>query len=394
MNGAMRIAFLGDGFLHDDLTRVNGTQVQMYNLASALAGRGNELHFVIAGSSSRGTIYRYNEIRLHWLSSGWKTNSWLSDLVSIGRVLDKINPDVLYQRGRSHLTYAASRWAAKNQKRFVWGSNGEDSCEFWKNVRRVARSPRALWKKLLLYPNFGALDVLIHRGIRRSDFVVNQTEHQQERLQKNFAKQGCVLPSYFPFMPSPIRREKESTVLWLANSSPGKQPHLFLDLADHCRASTDWQFLLGGPIPDTAYGRMLNEKAERIDNVMVVGAVPFDRSGALYAQASLFVSTSLPEADGLPNAFIQAWQHGTPILSLHHDPNDWIRSKGLGYCANGDLEKFFANGLRLLGNSGELQQMGERCQEFALEQFGDAAIIDTFLDILSGRMSSSVHIST
>jgi glycosyltransferase involved in cell wall biosynthesis len=171
-------------------------------------------------------------------------------------------------------------------------------------------------------------------------------------------------------------------VLWLASLSEAKQPGLFLDLAKGCADLVRWSFLLGGGTPRDAY-RELEARAARLPNVRMLGAVPFEGSDALYARASLFVSTSRVEADGLPNAFIQAWLKGTPVLSLHHDPNGWIEGEGLGLCASGDTGRLLAGARALLLDDDLRDAMGARCVRFANETFAAEETVDAYLTLFS-----------
>lgn len=381
----MKIAFLADSFLYDESTGVNGTQVQMYNLADAFARKGLDVHYVSFTRSRKRAGEDVDGITMHWIPYRKAPFDWVRDLVVSQRALDTIEPDVVYQRGRSHLTYAAARWVRRNGKKFVWASNGEDSAEFWKQTKRVRRSARPLWRKLLLYPYMFVPDILIHRGVHGCDVAINQTEHQRRRLQENFGKDGTVLPSYFP-PPAPGRKSrKEKTVLWLANLSRNKQPKIFLDLAECAREIPGWTFMLGGGTADGGYGATLAQRAQGLGNVRMIGSVPFGETGDLFAKASLFVNTSIMEAEGLPNAFIQAWYHGTPVLSLNHDPNGWIEDRGLGFCAHGDVAAFLGQGKDLLADRDALRDMGENCEIFARDQFGGDDIVDAYLELFSGR---------
>jgi len=377
----MRIAFLADSWLFDPKATVNGTQVQMYHLASAFRRRGHEVHYLSQTRDRRGLGALPDGIRFHWIERPRNAVSWLGDLADYREALDRIRPDAIYQRGRSHLTWVAARWARTHGSRFVWGSNGEDSCDFWKHVKRIRRSRRSALRKAALYPIAAAKDLLVHRGIRDASDIVTQTGTQATSLLRNFGRDGLVLPSLFE------RRggapgAKEPVVLWLASLSEAKQPGLFLDLAKGCADLAGWTFLLGGGASAAAY-RALEARVRELPNVKLLGPVPFEESDALYARASLFVRTSRAEGDGLPNAFIQAWLHGTPVLSLHHDPNGWIEGEGLGLCARGDPGRLLA-GARALLRDGELRTaMGLRCARFARETFAKEETIDAYLALFS-----------
>jgi glycosyltransferase involved in cell wall biosynthesis len=377
----MRIAILADSWLFDPAVAVNGTQVQMFHLASALRRRGHEVHY-LALTRDRSAMKGLPEgIRFHWIERPVTATSWIRDLNDYRDALDRIRPDALYQRGRSHLTWIAARWARAHGSPFVWGSNGEDACDFWKHVKRIRASRRSGLRKALLYPLAAARDLLVHGGIRRATGVVTQTRSQAERLRRNYGRDGLVLPSLFEGGGGGPGA-KEPFALWLASLSDAKQPGLFLDLARGCADLVRWSFLLGGGTPAAAY-RELAARATGLPNVRMLGAVPFDESHALYARASLFVNTSRVEADGLPNSFIQAWLHGTPVLSLHHDPNGWIEGEGLGLCARGDTRRFLAGARALLADDGLRAAMGARCARFARETFAAEETIDAYVTLFS-----------
>lgn len=379
----VKIAILADSFLHDESTGVNGTQVQLFNVANALTGRDFAVHYVARTRDFRQGARMYKDIRMHWMRPAAGVFGWPREILAAMRALDGIDADIVYQRGRSHLTCAASAWARKRGKRFVWASNGEDSCDFWKNLTRVRRSRRPLWKKLLLWMYFLPLDLRIHRGIGRADTVINQTEHQKQRLRVNFGKDGTILPSYFPPPAPNTAGGKEKLVLWLANPGPGKRPDLFLDLTERLADAAAWRFVLGGRIPDTPYGRDLAARLAALPNAEAADAIPFRESDAWYARASLFLNTSLPEADGLPNAYIQAWYAGTPVLSLHHDPNGWIARHGLGFCADGDETALTAKARDFMNDPDALTQMAAHCRDFARETFGGDDVVDGYVKVFT-----------
>ena len=379
----MKIAFIADFFLLDKTTGVNGTQVQMYNLASAFEDRGFEVHYISLTQDSKPADEVIDGIRIHWIPRSKNLFSWIKDIRTYKKILNRIQPDVLYQRGRSHLTYTAAEWAKKNKAKFIWGSNGEDSCDFWKLIKRVQRSKRPLWKKLLLYPYVCVQDVLIHKGIRGASQVVNQTEHQKARLQKNYAKEGIVLPSYFLPPSEDQKRVKENIVLWLANVNPGKQPELFIRLAEYCQDCPGWKFILGGGTHNRKYWQDISSLASRLPNLKLIGSVPFNETHEYFARASLFVNTSLKEADGLPNAFIQAWLNQTPILSLNHDPNDWMKTNHLGFCAHGNLEDFLNKGKALITEPQQIESMSQNCDVFARKTFASDETINAYVRILN-----------
>lgn len=378
----MRIAMLADSWLFDPSGTVNGTQVQMYHLALAFLRRGLDVHYVAATRDGSAPARLPEGLSFHWIVRAPSAVSWLGDLAAYREALERIGPDVVYQRGRSHLTYVAARWARRRNRTFVWGSNGEDSCTFWKNLGRLRKSARPAWRKAALFPIAGARDLLIHAGIRGATRVVTQTNTQAESLRRNFGREGFPLPSLFP-LPGGDAPPKEPCVLWLASLGHAKQPELFLELARRSSDLARWRFLLGGGTRVDAYRQALEAEAADLPNLRMLGAVPYEDSHALYAAASLYVNTSRPEGDGLPNAFIQAWLHGTPVLSLHHDPNGWIATYGLGVCAEGSMDRLVAAGRKLLRADAARAAMGARCAQFARLAFGAEETVDAYLSLFA-----------
>jgi glycosyltransferase involved in cell wall biosynthesis len=85
------------------------------------------------------------------------------------------------------------------------------------------------------------------------------------------------------------------------------------------------------------------------ENVHMVPFVPFDLMPALFARASVFVSTSALE--GFPNVFLQAVASGVPIGSLEVG-SEFLSSSGGGECTAGDIERL-ANFVRRCWDSPE-----------------------------------------
>lgn len=379
----MKIAFLAEAFLADGTTGVNGTQVQMFNLARAIAGRGHEVHYFTITRSGEMNRDIVDGIDVHPVYVEPGLFSWRSSNRRFKRLLDETVPEVVYQRGRSGLTHLAAAWARKNNRCFIWGSNGDDSCDFWKGMIRLRMSSRPIWRKALLYPYNALRDILIHRGVRGADLVVNQTRHQRERLAENYTKEGIVLPSYFERSDIPPMSAKEMVCLWAANPAPGKRPEIFIELARMSTSLKNWRFILVGGSRDQAYQDEVRKMASSSANLEMTGTVPYGRMGEYYSRASLFVSTSMVQADGISNAMIQAWLSGVPVLSLDHDPNGWIEKHGLGFYARGDTATFMSAGRRMLEDTERLAVMGARCARFSLERFTDPSIVDTYLELMS-----------
>jgi len=373
----MKIAFLAESFLPDKSTCINGSQVQMYNLALAFKKAELEVHYITLSNANTRKDEIINGIIIHWIPNRHFLFSWIQNIKVFNQILDKIQPDILYQRGRSPLTYTAAKWIKKNQKKFFWGSNGENSCEFWKQLKQLNKSQKPLWRKLLLFPDMIIQDLLIHKGIYGATKVVNQTYHQKNQLWKNFKKTGIVLPSYF-LPPTTKQQQKKKIVLWLANLIPNKQPEFFIKFAEQ-NQDLEWKFILAGGTNDKKYWQSLLHQAAKLKNLQMIGKVAFEENQKYYSQVSLFVNTSINE--GISNTFVQAWLNSTPVLCFNIDPNDWIKTHNLGYCAHGNEEQFLHHGRTLLKNYEQIETIQANCQQFALKTFAAKETIDSYLKL-------------
>jgi glycosyltransferase involved in cell wall biosynthesis len=56
----------------------------------------------------------------------------------------------------------------------------------------------------------------------------------------------------------------------------------------------------------------------------------------LYLDSFCLISTSFKE--GFPNTFLEAWETGIPVASLHVDPNATLSKQNLGFHANGNMD--------------------------------------------------------
>ena len=372
----LRLAILAQAYLLDPTAPINGTFVQLYNLSLGFAKAGIEVHYVAATKDSGKPHYEVvNDIHFHWIHFESGLLEWYSSMKKYNHILESIQPDAVYVRGRNVLQYVAGKYAVKNKINYVWGTNGEDSAEFWKNLKRLKKANKSIAKKAVLFPLKALEDSYINKGMKMSTAIINQSEHQKKETKRLLNKEGEVLPSYFAIPEEQIT--KENIVLWLANLSPSKQPDLFIKLIKSCRLE-DWKVVLGGGTTDKNYESQIKSLVEN-SPVSMKGQIKFKDSFKYYKRSRIYVNTSKPEADGLPNAYIQSWLNGTVVISLHHDPNGWMKTHDIGFCAHGNFEALKNKLQELINNSSLLQTMSNNATKFAKETFASQKIIDSYI---------------
>ncbi|MFQ5644613.1 MAG: glycosyltransferase family 4 protein, partial [Thiogranum sp.] len=203
-------------------------------------------------------------------------------------------------------------------------------------------------------------------GLFMADAVVAQTEFQQGLFARNFSKSSTVIRNVVTLDTAP-NVAKEDYVLWVGNSSYRKQPELLPELA---KRLPDCKFkMIMSLIGERSTDDFIRDEASKLANLEYVGFVPFHEIGGYYRKAKLLVSTSLSE--GFPNTFLQAWQSGTPVASLHVNPDSVLDTFDLG-CLSGSMEALAADVGRLMRDENRLAEMGRNALAY-VEDFHSLA---------------------
>lgn len=379
----MKLAILAQSYLLDKTASINGTAVQLYNLTNGFNSKNVEVHYIcLTKDRSKPSYITENGVHFYYIQAKSGVLGWKNTMPAYRDLLNEIKPDAIYVRGRNVLQYIAGRYAKKHNIAYVWGTNGEDSAELWKNVKRLKSSKKSIIKKLILLPFKAFEDTYINKGMKLSNVIVNQSISQQKTTQEILNKTGVVMPSYF-YLTVQKEISKQNNILWLATLSKAKQPELFVDIINKIDAG-NWSFTLAGGSSLKTYEEEITKLAEA-KSIEVSGRIDFKDSFAYYQKAKIYINTSQPFADGLPNAYIQSWLSGTIVLSLHHNPNQWMETYNIGYCSNGDLNKLALKLQELIDNPQLLSKMSGNAERFAQHQFSNDQIIEDYINLFQNN---------
>lgn len=231
---------------------------------------------------------------------------------SLVRALAQAEADVYYHNCGESVTGQVAMWCRRHRRKFVYAVASDPDAD--------ARLPQMTdWRERALY----------RYGLRRADVVTVQTPHQQRMLKEGFGLESVVLPTPCPdpFAGGLFARQPPNghpRVLWLGRVCRIKQPHLLLEIA---QALPGVHFDLVGPADGSDYALGVLARAKQAPNVTVHGGVSFELVGEFLQKAHCVCGTS--EFEGVPNAFLEAWCHGLPVVSTV-DPGSAISSHGLG----------------------------------------------------------------
>lgn len=342
---------------------IGGAETQMYLLASEFVRRGWEVHYATTDVEHKMVD---QGIQLHPFNCGKRLPGDYGNLTS---VLSFINANVYYVRGRSHLLGGLHQYAKKHRKPYIFALSMDIDCRTYKSLPRVFFEKRGnVFKVLWNAPYAFWSDRMSLNGMREATLVLCQSEMQRKALKDNLNIESALFRNIHPASAEKdIEKSKPPTVLWLASVKGWKQPELFVQLAERLR-HLDCRFVLAGRLADSSYMEILEKATERLDNFEYVEDVPFEQSNALMSKASVFVNTSL-ENEGFPNTFIQAWLRMVPVVSLNVDPDDIIKTFGLG-CHSKTFAGLEHDVTQLINNPEKRKSIGVSARRTSSEMFG------------------------
>jgi glycosyltransferase involved in cell wall biosynthesis len=357
-----RICVLMGEVSTDDRGQPNGTEVQALRVGQGLAALGYPV-CVVAAAPPREVR---TQASLGGLPCSWYVRSrwWpVSETLRACAVVRPLQADVFYVRGRNPMNAVAAWCARKRRGVAVWATNCDEGGGRWKELGRLWRSRKALWRRLALTPPLAARDMVTHWGLKRADVVVNQTAAQQESVRRVWGHQGVIIRTGHP-VPE-VRRPAPRcfTAVWVGRVSAHKRPEHFLELAKRC-ADLDAEFVLVGGTGDADYWKSLRTQANAMPQLTLSGQVSPAEADRAIAEASVLVNTSVYE--GVSNAMVQAWLHGVPTLVESHDPDGIVEREGVGMLA-GDVDGLERLVRRLAQDSGLLDAVSGSARRYGAE---------------------------
>jgi glycosyltransferase involved in cell wall biosynthesis len=145
---------------------------------------------------------------------------------------------------------------------------------------------------------------------------------------------------------------------------------------------------VGGALPgeDALYESIRRNAALR-PNLTFHGRRSYWDVNTMYARARLLINTS--EVEGFPNAYLQAWIRGVPVVS-YIDPDGVIARNGLGAVVESAAQMRDAI-LRLLGDPSALADASSRCRAFMAREFAEERILTPYLTAFEELTRHSMH---
>ena len=238
--------------------------------------------------------------------------------VSFFRELDA---DVYMMPGNSRVSAQLATWCRLQGRPYVMlsGSDGD----FHPDYRK---SPEAIGI-------YGLPGYYMNATIESASAHVVQNERQVELLQASWNRKATIVRNPVDLELEYPRADNPRDILWVGKSDWIKRPGLFLDLAERF---PDLSFRMLMTFSNKEIWEDIHHRAAGMKNVSLVDYTPFNEVERYFAEARLFVNTSVFE--GFPNAFLQAAKYGIPIVSLVVDPGDMLQTRGCGASCADNME--------------------------------------------------------
>lgn len=298
-----------------DCETVGGAELQQVLLAKELVSKGFRISFVV-GDYGQKKLEEVEGIAIIKSSQSFVSHRnralrSVPDALSLQRAMNIANADIYYQRTAHFYTGQVAFFWKIRRKKFVFSVGHDSNCDI-----NLLNELNKVIKLMYIY------------GIKNADCIVVQSKEQQDLMKANFGKDSVLIKTGH-FLPE-HRPDKDTppVILWAgALSKRKKQPELFLNLA---KSIPDAKFqMIRSPSQDEKYNQKIDELANEIPNLDLVGFVPYPEVNQYFERASIFVNTS--SVEGFPNTFIQAWARYTPVVSLNVDPDEIICEYKLGF---------------------------------------------------------------
>ena len=335
-----------------------GAELQQALLAKEVSKKGVDVSFVTFDFGQKG-IEEYDTIKI------FKTYSenapagvryYYPKLRMIWSALKQANSDIYYCRGFGVNAGIVALFCVLKKKKFIL-SIAHDMDVDGMRLKKAKIYERVLYKF----------------GMKKADYVIAQSKHQQELLKKNFNRDSIVIKSMHILPEEITEKAMPPIVLWVSRMQNWKQPGLFLEIA---KAIPTARFLMiGGVSESTEFYEQIKESANKIPNLEFIGFVPYPQINKYFKRASIFVNTST--AEGFPNTFLQAWARYTPVVSLNVDPDGIIVKYKLGFHSR-TFEQMVEDVKLLLEDKKLREKMGENGRRYAEKEHDIKTIVKEY----------------
>jgi glycosyltransferase involved in cell wall biosynthesis len=238
-------------------------------------------------------------------------------------------------------------------------------------------------------------------SIRKAEYLVAQTTDQIERALTAFNRSASLIPN-ITVLDNVVQKTSELVgyIFWCGNYLGNKRAEVILECAKRM-PNVQFVMAMNGDEQQARF-RDIRANAVAISNMTFLGSVSANEIDAWFADASVYVNTSIRE--GFPNTFLQAWQQGRPVVSVNIDPTRDMKTLHLGICldyANDHLTKTtseLSSELAkilddLIKDGQKLETYEKTCRDYVTRNNSANVVIDQFMAMIGDTSNKNFNSS-
>lgn len=328
-----------------------GAEVQAAFVARALKDQGVDVHLVVA-DVPQGIRIPYPTESAFRTDDGIPIVRFFHPRLSgINHALERVDADIYYQRNAGMVTGITATFARRRGKVFVYGAGSDTDFSF----RRVLIE--------------GVRDKIIFmHGLRRAHGVIVQNDTQMNLARQSLSAPVALIPNGVMHVEQ-VPPNDHGPIVWAGALRAVKRPDLLIELARRF-PSREFVMVGGGLSTSLQYAARTEAEARTVPNLKLTGWLPHSDVIREIARASVVVNTSVVE--GFPNVYLEAWNHGVPVVSFN-DVDGLLAREGLGaLCTDiDDMEKKLR---ALFDDPAAMAAASERARRVVAERFSPAVL--------------------
>ena len=363
----MKLCFVSAGpwsvdILQGNTSAAGGAEAQVAYSARAFAQLGHTVDLIYGNGDSKATARVIAGVRCMDAFPSWNRPG---SLLVFWQALNGSAADLIYARLPNDFLWLVGLFVRRHPRsRFIYALANDRHCNPWHTYS---------W-------NGWFHDPLFALGLRTANFVAVQHEAQAQMVKPYIKGQLVLIPNLVRSLQSEPRRYDQTKIdaIWISHIRPQKQLSILLDIAEQLPTL---RFVVVGGFGREPNRGELECRMQGIRNLRYAGPRPFEDVIQLLMSSRVLVNTSSWE--GFPNAMLDAWSAGVPVVSLQIDPAGVISREGFGL-VSGTPSQMVCDIKKLVEGRSLNCEMGKRGQEYVRRAHGIEAVYRAFEQIVPG----------
>ncbi len=364
MNYGYKICFVSGYYAFNP---IGGAENQTYIIAKELEKFGYSIFFISPNKDN--FIVHDKNITIFYLKRTKRSkilgSHYLFNWKKFLEYLNKIKPEILFQRGLSSLAMLSCHYARKNNIPFIYSASSD--YDFLDLNLRVS----------IKYPLYKIDSAIGRLGIKNASAIIVQNNFQLNYLNTHYGRDAILIRNIYNDRIKGDIVNKKDQVICFCKYNKNKSPTECFQIAERL---PEIKFIICGINRESNNLKKFTGFKNVPKNVHFMGILPKQEWINLLSESKILLSTSLFE--GFPNTFIEAWMNKAAIVSLHVHPDNLFHDDKYGVYTNGDQLLAGIKINNLLKDPLKYKTIVEKSYKFAKVEFDLCSNIKKVKDII------------